>query len=268
MWLTHLWLTSSLWLEGAIYSTELRKLFLDGRVMDVPHDPHAPVYTAWDLGSTDDTAIWWYQVVGGEVHVLECYASNHGSLSEYASQILGREVQIDLVGDDVQAKVGPIIPDLIHRQAYNYGKHWLPHDARAKTLAAKGKSIIEQLASALTFEMLAIVPNIGIEDGIQAARTMFPRVWFSKDGTGDGLKALRRYQRKLNEDTGAFSRQPLHNFASHYADGFRMMAVVWQHEIKVDPKETEEEFYRKLNNPPGFTLNDAWKSIPRRVSRY
>ncbi len=255
------------WLEGAIYSTELRRLFQDNRVAAVPHDPVAPVYTAWDLGSTDDTAIWWYQVIGGEIHILESYASNHGSLSEYATQILGRQVQIDLVGDDVKARIGARVEELAHRRAYNYGKHFLPHDARAKTLAAKGKSIIEQLAAALTFDMLAIVPNIGIEDGIQAARSMFHRVWFDKDGCAEGVKALRRYQRKFNEDTNSFSRQPLHNWTSHYADAFRMLAVAWQHEAKVEAKPTEAEIYQRLNKPEGRTLEQMYAERPRVTAR-
>lgn len=255
------------WLEGAIYSTELRRLFREERVCLVAHDPAVPVYTAWDLGSTDDTAIWWYQVVGGEIHVLECYASNHGSLSEYASQILGREVQIDLVGDDVRAKFGPVIPDLEYRRAYNYAKYWLPHDARAKTLAAKGKSIIEQLASALTFDLLGIVPDIGIEDGIQAARSMFHRVWFDQEGCSSGVKALRKYQRKYDEDKQSFSRQPLHNWTSHYADAFRMLAVAWQHQVKVDPKLTETEVFEKLNRPELQTLEQMYAEMPRKIER-
>ena len=264
------------WLEGAIYSTELRKLFLDNRVTSVKHDPAAPVYTAWDLGSTDDTAIWWYQVIGGEIHVLECYASNHGGISEYATQILGIPCQVDLIGDDVRALFGSAVKDkrliemaneIKYRRNYNYARHWLPHDARAKTLAAKGKSIIEQLASALKFDTMGIVPNIGIEDGIQAARSMFHRVYFDKEGCDSGVKALRRYQRKYDEDTRSFSRQPKHDWTSHYADAFRMLAVAWQHQTKVDPKETQEEFYRKLNRPEQQTLEEMWKQKPRKVER-
>ena len=255
------------WLEGAIYSTELRKLFLENRVIDVAHDPAVPVYTAWDLGSTDDTAIWWYQVIGGEIHILECYASNHGSLSEYASQILAREVRIDLIGDDVKAEFGPINPELAYRREYNYARHFLPHDARAKTLAAKGKSIIEQLAAALTFDKLSIVPNIGIEDGIQSARSMFHRCWFDKEGCDSGIKALRRYQRKYDEGTQSFSRQPKHDWTSHYADAFRMLAVAWQHEVKVEPKVTEAEVFRQLMLPEQKTLDQMWAERPRVSAR-
>lgn len=255
------------WLEGAIYSAELRKLFLENRVREVKHDPAAPVYTAWDLGSTDDTAIWWYQVIGGEVHVLESYASNGGSISEYATQILGKKTQVDIVGGKVSVKIGENIPELAHRRAYNYGRHFLPHDARAKTLAAQGKSIIEQLAAALTFDRLAIVPDIGVEDGIQAARSMFHRCWFDKDGCDSGLKALRRYQRKYNDDTQSFSRVPLHNWTSHYADAWRYLAVAWRETAKPDKRETEKEVYEKLNHPPGYTLEQMYREAPRKSTR-
>jgi hypothetical protein len=46
-----------------------------------------------------------------------------------------------------------------------------------------------------------------------------------------------------------------------------MLAVAWQHQVKVDPKETQEEFYRKLNNPEQQTLEEMWKEKPRKVAR-
>ena len=231
------------WLEGAIYARELRKAYEENRIAKVDYDENLPVFTAWDLGHTDDTAIWWYQVVHGEVHVLESYASSGGSLSEYATQILGRQTTIDLVGDDVVAKEGAAIPELAHRRRYRYLKHFLPHDAKAKTLAAKGKSIIQQLASALNLTNLAIVPDIGVEDGIQAARMMFGRCYFDAEGCDPGLKALRRYQREKQQDEKSYKKIPKHDWTSHYADAFRMLAVATQNEIKLPApkKETNTE---------------------------
>jgi len=255
------------WLEGAIYARELRKAYEDKRIAKVSYDENAPVYTAWDLGHTDDTAIWWYQVVAGEIHVLESYASSGGSLSEYATQILGRECTIDLVGEDVVAKMGPAIADLSHRRRYRYKKHFLPHDAKAKTLAAKGKSIIQQLASALDLTNLAIVPDIGVEDGIQAARMMFGRCYFDELGCDPGLKALRRYQREKQQDERSYKKIPKHDWTSHYADAFRMLAVATQNEIKVAaPKAKTATEVRGM--PEGGIsvgcLEDLWKQNEHR----
>ena len=260
------------WLEGAIYAKELRKTYSDNRVCEVKYDPALPVYTSWDLGHTDDTAIWWYQVTMGEIHILESYASSGGSLSEYATQIMGREVTINLIDDDVVAEFGAAIPDLQHRRQYKYLKHWLPHDARAKTLAAQGKSIIQQLAAALGLPNLAIVPDIGVEDGIQAARMMFSRCWFDKDGCDAGLKALRRYQRELQQDERSYKKIPKHDWTSHFSDAFRMLAVATQGQVKAEaPKKINRDVIAG-DIPAGtmFTLpslDTMWKEQPARTAR-
>lgn len=258
------------WLEGAIYARELRQAYEAKRITKVAYDSALPVYTAWDLGHTDDTAIWWYQVLAGEIHILESYASSGGSLSEYATQILGREVTIDLVGDDVKAHIGAKVEGLGHRRQYKYKRHWLPHDAKAKTLAAKGKSIIEQMASALELSNLAIVPDIGVEDGIQAARMMFGRCWFDEQGCDPGLKALRRYQREKQQDDRSFKKIPKHDWTSHYSDAFRMLAVATQNEMKPLPKKTAAGTeVRGLSNGTISVgcLEDLYKDRPRHQPR-
>jgi len=158
------------------------------------------------------------------------------------------------------ARKGHSIPELAHRLQYKYDTHWLPHDARAKTLAAKGKSIIEQLAAALGLKYLAIVPNIGVEDGIQAARMAFPRMWFDQQGCDDGLKALRRYQRELQQDERSLQLKPKHNWTSHYADAFRMLAVAWQHQAEEAKAPEPERAVSVFQNTT--TLNDLWAETP------
>jgi phage terminase large subunit len=256
------------WLENAIYASELRKTMAENRVTHVPFDPAVPVFTAWDLGHTDSTCIWWYQIVGQEIHVLECYGTNGGSVSEYASQVLGRHVQIDIVDNDVKAKFGDAIPEIAHRQEYRYERHWLPHDARAKTLAAAGKSIIQQLCSALTIEKCAIVPDIGVEDGIQAARMMFGRCWFDANGTVDGMKALRRYQRKEQLDGMSLGKTPLHDWTSHFADAFRMASVAWQEARKQEKPKPKPVEGLTVGNYHKVTLNELWKQTETQVERY
>lgn len=258
------------WLEGAIFAKELRKAYAEKRIGAVPYDPELPVHTAWDLGHTDDTAIWWYQVVLGEIHVIESYATSGGSLSEYASQILGREVTINLVNDDVHSELGAMKPELAHRRSYKYAKHNLPHDARAKTLAAQGKSIIQQLAGALGLDNLTIVPDIGVEDGIQAARMIFGQVWIDEAGCDDGLKALRRYQRELQLDQRSFKKIPKHDWTSHYADAFRMLAVAARQYVK--PKDKPKAEKQDVEAAPGGRfmlpcLETLWKETPRAAER-
>ena len=171
---------------GAYYGVEMREASDQGRITAVPYDPSIPTYTAWDLGYRDDTAIWWYQVVRNEIHIIDYYAVSGAGISDIAKVVL--------------------------EKPYHYGKHYLPHDARAKTLAAQGKSVIEQLAEFLGLANIGVVPDLGVQDGIQAVRMTLPKCWFDELKCHDGIEALRQYEREFDEDKKAFRTTPKHNW--------------------------------------------------------
>lgn len=222
-------------IRGAYYGTEMRQLTDAGRICEVSPQIEVPVHTAWDLGYTDDTAIWFYQVVRGEVHVVDYWAGSGASVDDVAAVVTGKP--------------------------YGYGLHWLPHDARAKTLASGGKSVIEQLARHLGMGNLRIVPNLAVQDGIQAARKMLGRTWFDRGRCMDGVEALRQYSRAWDEDKKAFAERPLHNWASHSADAFRMLAIAERAE---EPKKQPE----KPKFAVELTLDEMWSYTEAQNERY
>jgi hypothetical protein len=225
---------------GAYYGVDLRVAEDEGRITDVPYDPATPCYTSWDLGYRDDTAIWWYQVIRNEIHLIDFFAISGANIDEIAK--------------------------IIKEKPYKYGKHQLPHDARAKTLAAQGKSVIEQLAEHLGINNMAIVPDLGVQDGIQAVRQCLPMCWFDKTKCSDGLEALRQYQREYDEDKKAFRSSPRHDWTSHPADAFRMMAVAWRLEPKVKPVDVVKPLMVGPENQ--VTLEDMWAThTTKRSSR-
>jgi len=217
---------------GAYYGTEMREATEQGRIVPVEYDTSLPVHTAWDLGFRDDTAIWWYQVIRGELHILEYYGVSGANISDLAAVIKSKQ--------------------------YKYGKHYLPHDARAKTLAAAGKSVIEQLAEYLGINNMAIVPDLGVQDGIQAVRQVLPRCWFDAVKCEDGIEALRQYQREYDADKKAFRDRPRHDWCSHPADAFRMLAVAWRLEPTVKAPNVIKPLMVGSQNE--VTLNDMWAS--------
>jgi len=190
---------------GSIYGNEIHAADKESRLTHVPYDPSAPVFTAWDMGWSDDTAIWFFQMVRGAVHIIDYYENNHKDLQHYAEVILGKEYKY---ADQFNS---------------SWLAHWLPHDAVPKTLNANGRSGAEILHAAGVKP--AIVPSLSQQDGIQAARQMWPSVWIDVIKCADGLKALRNYRRKWHEDRKCFSDEPVHNWASHAADAFRYLAV-------------------------------------------
>lgn len=198
---------------GAYYGREFAEIEAKGRICAVPYDTNAKVHTAWDLGYSDDTAIWFFQVIRGEIHIIGFYFASGRDIDHYASVIAGK--------------------------GYDYGTHWLPHDAKAKTLASGGKSVQEQLAAHLGWSNIRIVPNLSVEDGIQAARKMFPRLYFDTS-CDEGIEALRQYQREWDDNRKCFKDKPLHNWTSHPADGFRYLAVAWQEEYTASTRTREK----------------------------
>lgn len=222
---------------GAFYGTEMRELDDAGHITNVAYDPSLPTYTAWDLGYRDDTAIWWFQVVRGEIHVIDFYAVSGSSV--------------------------PDLTKLVMERPYHYGKHFLPHDAKAKTLASQGRSIIEQVGEVLGLSNMSIVPNLSVQDGIQAVRTMLPNTWFDAVKCKEGIEALRQYEREYDEDKKAFRQTPKHNWCSHPADAFRMAAISWREETPHARAYPDRPLIVGPTNTA--TLNDMWAAHKRRA---
>lgn len=184
-------------MRGSIYGKQLEAVEQAGRITHVPYQPELPVETTWDLGVGDATAIWFTQRLrNGEVHVIDYYEAS-----------------------------GEGLPHFIHvlqTKGYVYGKHFGPHDLAARELGT-GKSRLEVAARlGVKFEL---VPDIGLEDGIQAARLLLQRTWFDAQRCREGLAALRAYRRQWDTRLGEFKAAPVHNWASHAADAFRYLAV-------------------------------------------
>jgi len=218
---------------GAYYGKEMRQLTDQGRIREVEYDPLFPVHTAWDLGYSDDTAIWFFQVVHGEIRCLDYHSSNGQPVAFYAGIIQSREKE----------------------RGYKYGTHWLPHDARAKTLSSN-RSVIEQLSDKIPLKSIKIAPNLKLQDGIQASRLALTRAWFDHK-CNDGIECLRQYQREYDEDKKVFRDKPRHDWTSHGADAFRYLALTSKDEAKI--VTADDPIRGVFVGKTDVSLNDLWK---------
>ena len=218
---------------GAYYGKEMRQLTDQGRIREVEYDPLFPVHPAWDLGYSDDTAIWFFQVVHGEIRCLDYHSSNGQPVAFYAGIIQNREKE----------------------RGYVYGTHWLPHDARAKTLSSN-RSVIEQLGDKIPLKTIKIAPNLKLQDGIQASRLALTRTWFDHK-CADGIECLRQYQRLYDEDSKSFRDKPKHDWTSHGADAFRYLALTWKDEAKI--VTAEDPIRGVFVGQTDVSLNELWK---------
>ena len=227
---------------GAYYGQEMRRITDLERITTVDYDPMFPCHTAWDLGFNDSTSIWWFQVVYGEIRVLDHHSSNGQSIPYYIGLLEQKEDEF----------------------GYKYGYHYLPHDARAKTLASGGKSIIEQISAKIDIKHLKIVPNLSLQDGIQASRLALTRTWFD-NRCEEGIECLRQYQREWDDDKKIFRDRPKHDWTSHSADAFRYLSIVWKDE---DSPILKDNRIKGLHiGQTDVTLNEMWKETPKVTNR-
>lgn len=183
-------------LKGSYYGKLLEQAEHEGRLCRVPYNPGSAVITAWDLGFSDSTAIWFAQVIGQEVHVIDYYASSGVGLDHYARVLKDR--------------------------GYVYGEHLYPHDVAVSELGT-GTTRLE------TLRKLGLPGRIlkatRVDDGINAVRMLLPRCWFDRKKCESGLDALRMYQRDWDDKAQDFRSSPRHDWTSHGADAFRYLAV-------------------------------------------
>lgn len=187
-------------LIGAYYGKYLNNMESNNRIIDFAYDPSYPVRMAWDLGISDTTAIWMYQIVGREIRVLDFIENNGVGLEWYVTEIHSKGYILDPWGCA------------------------LPHDGAARELGT-GKTRQEQLE---TLGLRShIIPRQSIMDGIEAARMLLkkPTFFIHKTNCKNGINALKNYQRQYDKRKGIFLDKPLHNWASNAADAFRYMAL-------------------------------------------
>jgi len=192
-------------LTGAIYAKEIKKVLLDGRRGKVPYDASRPVHTFWDLGHDDYTSLFFVQQVGVEYNIINFFQDRLQKIPYYLEHLQS-----------------------LH---YNYGFHYLPHDADNETLASRSVARIVRDAYPGKVKVVPRVPKKIV--GIRAGRMIFDLCNFDEENTADGWQCLCRYQYKVNEETGQFSNEPLHNEYSHGADAFQTFALSLKSETAV-----------------------------------
>ena len=230
---------------GAFYATDIARAEREGRVRPNPPDPALPLHFVYDLGFRDDTATVCFQETMDGVRVAHAESENLRDIGYYIER-----QQI-----------------ICQRYGVERGEVWLPHDARAKTLQT-GRSIVEQFLQAGIRPRM--VPQLSLENGIQALRSVLPSVVFNCDdetgATGPAsllVEALKTYRREWSEERRVFSNTPVHDWSSNLSDAARYLAlVVRKHEHAPPPSGLASS-----RNPAmlgAFCLEDLYAEQSRR----
>jgi len=196
---------------GSYYGKLMFRAEQEQRIAGVPYEPAAMVWTAWDLGIRDATAIWFAQVVGREIRIIDYYESSGVDLGHYVRELNARP--------------------------YVYAGHIVPHDAQARELGT-GKSRLEVLES-LGLRNITLAPLHRLEDGINAVRVFLPKCWFDEKNCQRGIDALKLYRSDFDDKLQALRPGPIHDWTSHAADAFRYLAMTLDRRVP-------SGFYRRI----------------------
>lgn len=189
--------------DGCYYAAQLAAVRKAGRIVaDMPIERGIPVYTFWDLGRGDMTALWLMQKVGLQHRWIGYYENTGEELDHYADWLMQRKLI--------------------------YAAHYLPHDADTKRLgqsADTNKSQKEMLQALLPGHRIRVVPRISnLQSGIQQTRRALGSSWFHEAECAQGLKRLAGYKKAWDQTRGRWKDDEDQTDDNHGADAFRQFA--------------------------------------------
>ena len=230
---------------GAILARQITRARAEGRVDDVrgAYDPAgAKIQISSDIGRRDASSWWFWQPCVGGLRVSDYDKDSGMDADEWCERLQKR----------------------ITENGYEVGTVWLPHDAKAKTFAAK-HSAVEIFIQHFGANRVRIVPDSSREDRINAARRVATRTAWHATNCEKGLEGLTAWSYVYDEERKEFSREPDHNWASHDGDGFSYGALVLEEAIVEARKD--EPMRGLMVGVPSVPLEEMWKDRPRRQDR-
>ena len=211
----HVWLGEPMTAKtGSVFGKQLAQARSEGRITKVPYDASTGVYTAWDLGIGDSTVIWFFQVVGREIHFIDHYEGSNEDLGHYISYM--------------------------QNKPYQYTTHFLPHDSKARELQT-GMTRVEFFNNHGIYNIEVLRPtnfSLGQDDIDLVARPKFSLCWFDEEKCQRGLECLRAYHYEYDDKNKLLRNKPEHDWSSHSSSAFiyALMAKTEQLDVKLKVK--------------------------------
>lgn len=205
---------------GAYWGAELSKAERDGRFRSVPIDHDHPVHTAWDLGKAVNNPIWCFQVIHGQLRIVDFYRPDSDDLADWCAWLDGKGYHgDDYVPDDVM--------DFIWGAKHTRWDLLKAHKRRPK-----------------------LVKRIAVADGIHAGREAIKVAVFDKDRCELGIDGLKNYRREWDDELKTFRENPVKDWAEHIGSSWRYLGLAWRDAIVHKPKPTAktESTYTALPN--------------------
>ncbi len=191
---------------GAYFTREMARMISEGRlVSNLPVDPNLPLHTVWDLGFSDATAVWFFQVVGKFVHLVHYYQESDRPMKFF----------LDYAESYRKSR------------GCRWGTHFGPHDIDQQHQGWETTESRLKRARQAGY-IFAVTPKVNFADGIESLRFLLDRVRIDKNQCALGVRAIREYARKFDEANNKYSDKPQEGWYLHGVDALRYLGVNYQ----------------------------------------
>lgn len=185
-------------IDGSFYAKWIREARFEGRMGSVPWDKQARVSVAFDPGYLDSCAVVFFQCIGQEIHIIDYYENSGEGLSHYLS--------------------------IIKQKPYVYESYFGPHDIESHQFST-GLSTKEVGASMGVAFITLPTLKMRLEDGIEAVRNLFPRIWIDEKNCTRLVKCIENYRKEFDVNYQIYKSKPVHDQYSHGADALRYACI-------------------------------------------
>lgn len=185
-------------LVGAVFGKQLRTAMSENRIGRFPYNSNLPVYTIWDLGRSDMTAVWFVQREAFNFAVVDFMSGQFEDLDYYFTALQNKK--------------------------YFYGMHYLPHDAKQLRLGMLAS--IEKRFKEHYPRQVKVIPRSAKKSAISAGREVFSRCYFDAAACEDGLEFLRNWKFEQLPGSNLFSENPKHDENSHAGDAWCQFGLI------------------------------------------
>ena len=220
--------------EGAYYAEEMAEMREQNRICAVPAIPDQLVHTVCDLGLGPNMPWIFFQVVGMEVHIVNCF-----NLSEK---------------DDPRGGIPlykRVLEDYAKKYRYSYGKHFCPFDI-AKGEISTGQTVYDT-AAALGIKFTKLDRELKVLDGITRLSNLMPRIYIDAEECSELITSWSSYHREWIENLSCYSEIPVHDKHSHFADAGRYLSDVIKKQLYLmDPIGMSKDDYLLMKEKHGY----------------
>lgn len=224
--------------EGSIFGDIIMERRGAGRIIPFDYDPSAPIFSSWDIGWSDSTSVWIWQIVGRDIHWIWHTKEEQKTAAEMA--FILSQTQIPISG------------------------HFLPHDAAAKS-PDQGKTYKDALTAAGLINIQVVPRTLDIWTGINSLRDLLKRSWFRMPFCEEGIASLEAYHTKPVTAGGVIAREPVHDYSSHDASAARCAAEAI--ELGLVTSAAARSILNAAPRYPDGSLVDLGSVIEKRIAR-